>query len=179
MSKCPVSLFIFRCSGVFSTFWHQFNYLYYCIERDGLRDATLPKTLYMNMTTTSQSILALSSPGTRAAPSVTGNQDGGEKYTTDGPKPLSARNNITIGTWDMRSLRAAGKAEELTHEIKRCRWSILGLCEVGWKNFGQTSTPEGHRLIFSGRKGRHEHGVGFLIHKDTVNAILGCRPVSS
>ena len=59
------------------------------------------------------------------------------------------------------------------------QWNILGLCEVHWKNFGETSTPEGHKLFFSGCEDRHEHGVGFLIHKDTVNAIMGCQPVSS
>ena len=149
------------------------------MERDGLRHATLPKTHYMKMTTTTQSIPARSSPGTRTAPSVAGHQDGGEKYVTDGPKSLRARNNITIGTWNVRSLRAAGKVEELTHEMERYRWNILGLCEVRWKNFGETSTPEGHKLYFSGSEVRHEHGVGFLIHKDTVNAIMGCRPVSS
>ena len=58
--------------------------------------------------------------------------------------------------------------------MKRYRWNILGLCEVCWQNFGETSIPEGHKLCFSGREGRHEHGVGFLIHKDTY-----CRPVSS
>ena len=41
-------------------------------------------------------------------------------------------------------------------------------CEVRWKNFEETSTPEGHKLFFSGSEDRHEHGVGFLIHKDTV-----------
>ena len=131
------------------------------------------------MTTTTQSIPARSSPGTRTTPSVAGHQDGGEKCATDGPKSLRARNNITIGTWNVRSLRAAGKVEELTHEMKRYQWNILGLCEVRWKNFGETSTPEGHKLFFSGREDRHEHGVGFFIHKDTVNAIMGCRPVSS
>ena len=25
----------------------------------------------------------------------------------------------------------------------------------------------------------HEYGVGFLVHKDVVDAVLGCRPVSS
>ena len=95
------------------------------MERDGLRHATLPKTRYMKMTTlpktrymkvttTTQSIPARSSPGTRTAPSVAGHQDGGEKHGTDGPKPLRARNNITSGTCNVRSLRAAGKAEELT-----------------------------------------------------------------
>ena len=108
------------------------------MERDGLNHATLPKTHHMKMTTTTQSISAQSSPGTRTAPSVAGHQAGGEKYPTDGPKSLRARNDITIGSWNVKSLRAAGKVEELTHEMKRHRWNIL---EVHWKkNFGETST---------------------------------------
>ena len=89
------------------------------MERDGLYHATLPKTHHMKMTTTSQSIPARSSSGTRTTPFVAGYQDGGEKYATDGPKSLRARNNITVGTWNVRSLRAAGKVDELTHEMKR------------------------------------------------------------
>ena len=48
------------------------------MERDGLRHATLPKTHHMKMTTTSQSVPARSSPGTRTAPSVAGRHNGGE-----------------------------------------------------------------------------------------------------
>ena len=129
------------------------------MERDGLRHATLPKTHHTKMTTATQSIPSRSSPGTRTTPSVAGHQVGGEKYATDGPKSLRARNNITIGTWNVRSLRAAGKVEKLTHEMKRYQWNILGLCEVRWKNFGETSTPEGHKLFFSSREDRHEHGI--------------------
>ena len=104
---------------------------------------------YMKMTATTQSIPARSSPETRTGPSVAGHQDGGEKYATDGPKSLSARNNITIGIWNVRSLRAGGKVEELTHKMKRYRWNILGLCEV---RFGEESTPEGHKLFFKAVK---------------------------
>ena len=89
------------------------------MERDGLRHETLPKTHYIKMTTTTQSIPAQSSPGARTEPSVAGHQDGGEKHATDGPKSLRARNNITLGTWNVRSMTSAGKAEELTHEVKR------------------------------------------------------------
>ena len=134
----------------------------------------------MKMTTTTQSIPDRSSSGTRTTPSVAGHQDGGEKYATDGPKPLRARNNITIGMHlECKITESSMKVEELTHEMKRYRWNILGLCEVRWKNFGETSTPEGHKLFFSGHEDRHEHEVGFFIHKDTVNTIMGCRPVSS
>ena len=65
------------------------------------------------------------------------------------------------------------------HEMKRYLWNVIGLCEVPWKNFGETSTPECHRLFFSGRQDRYEHEIEFLIHKDTENVIMGCRPVSS
>ena len=34
-------------------------------------------------------------------------------------------------------------------------------------------------LCFSGRDDKHEQGVGFLIHKNSVNCVMGCRPISS
>ena len=40
------------------------------------------------------------------------------------------------------------------------------------------SIPEGHKLYFSGSEDGHEYGDIFLIHKDTVNAFMGCQPVS-
>ena len=65
------------------------------------------------MTTKLDSIPARSSPGlSRTAPSVE-HQGKGEKYATDTPKNrISARNNITMGTWNVRTLRKAGKLEE-------------------------------------------------------------------
>ena len=92
---------------------------------------------------------------------------------------ISARSNIIMGTQNVRTLRKAGKLDELTHEMKRYRWNILGLCEVRWKSIGETSTQEGHKLYFSGRDDKHEQGVGFLIYKNTVNCVMGCRPISS
>ena len=47
-----------------------------------------------------------------------------------------------------------------------------------WKNFGEMSTDDGHKIYFSGEQDRHEYGLG-LVRKDIVNAVLGCRPVSS
>ena len=63
--------------------------------------------------------------------------------------------------------------------MDRYRWNILGLCEMRWKNFGETTTEEGHKVFFSGKEDKHEHGVGFLVHKDIVNTYKGCRLVSS
>ena len=41
------------------------------------------------------------------------------------------------------------------------------------------STDDGHKVYFSREEDSHEYGVGFLMHKDVVDAVLGCRPVSS
>ena len=132
------------------------------------------------MTTISQPIPDRSSPGSkRTAPSVA-HQDGGRKYVTGvTTSKIRARNNITIGTWKVRTLRMAGKLEDLSYEMSRYRWNILGLCEVRWKNFGETSTEEGYKLYLSGKEDKHEHGVGFLVRKDIMNTVMGCRPVSS
>ena len=48
-----------------------------------------------------------------------------------------------------------------------------------WKNFGETTTEEGHKVFFGGKKDKHELGVGFLVHKNIVNTVMECRPVSS
>ena len=47
----------------------------------------------------------------------------------------------------------------------------MGLCEMRWKNFGDMSTDDGHKVYFSGEEGKHEYGVGFLVHKDEVGAV--------
>ena len=38
---------------------------------------------------------------------------------------------------------------------------------------------EEHKFFFGGKEDKHEHGVGFLVHKDTVKTVMGCRSVSS
>ena len=47
------------------------------------------------------------------------------------------------------------------------------------KNFGETTIEKRHKVFLSGKEDKHEHDVGFLVHKDIVNTIMGCRPVSS
>ena len=131
-----------------------------------------------------QHIPARPSPGLTRAASPTAHQGGDGKCTTGAPQPtppfkLKGRSDIIIGTWNVRTLHATGKVKELTHEMERYQWNVIGLCEVRWKNFGELSTEEGHKIYFSGREDRHEHGVGFLIHKNITNCVMGCRPVSS
>ena len=32
-------------------------------------------------------------------------------------------------------------------------------------------------MILRGKEDNHEQGIGFLVHKDIVNTVMGCRPV--
>ena len=78
-----------------------------------------------------------------------------------------------------KDTKSCRKLLELTHETDRHRWNILGSCKMRRKNFGETTTEEGHKVFSSGKKDKHEHDVGFLVHKDIMNAVMGCCPVSS
>ena len=131
------------------------------------------------MKTSNHIIPAWSLPeSTRAVPSAV-HQDGGVKYATGASLKIRGRDHNTIGTWNTRTLRAAGKLQELTHKMDRYRWNILGLSEMRWKNFSETTTGKGHQVFFSGKEDKHKHGVGFLVHKDIINpvSVMGCRPV--
>ena len=122
---------------------------------------TLPKTHHA-MTTHNHTIPDRSPPGsTRTAPSPV-HQDGGVKYATGASSKIRGRDNITIGAWNTRTLRAAGKLQELTHEKDRYRWNILELCEMRWKNFVETTAEEGYKVFSSRKEDKHEHGVFFF-----------------
>ena len=63
--------------------------------------------------------------------------------------------------------------------MDRYRWNILGLCEMRRNNFGETTTEKGHKVFFSGKEDKHEHGIGFLVYMGIVYTVMGCRPVFS
>ena len=48
-----------------------------------------------------------------------------------------------------------------------------------WKTSGKTTTEEGHKVFFSRKEDKHKHGVGFFVHKDIMNTVMGCHSVSS
>ena len=108
------------------------------------------------------------------APTVI-HRDVGDKYATGVPKIKKIRDmeNISVGTWNVRTLRLAGKLKQLTHAMRRYHWNIVGLCEMHWKIFGEMSTDDGHKVYFGGEEDKHEYGLVFLVRKDVVNVVLG------
>ena len=73
-----------------------------------------------------------SQPGiTTTAPTVR-HRDVGDMYATGVPntKKKRGRENISVGIWNLRTLRPAGKLEELTDAMDRYHLNIVGLCEM-------------------------------------------------
>ena len=62
--------------------------------------------------------------------------------------------------------------------MERYKWNVLGLAEVRWPNTGEILTEKGHKIWYSGEPKKHERGVAFLVHKDNLQSVLECRPVS-
>ena len=144
------------------------------LKRDGLRQAELCPRHTLMMNTKNNLIPDRSQHGiTMTAPTVR-HRDVGDKYATGVPKikKIRGRENIAVGTWNVRTLRPAGKLEQLTHAMSRYHWNTVGLYEMCWKNFGEMSTDDGHKVYFSGEEGKHDYGVGFFVHKDGVGAVL-------
>ena len=48
-----------------------------------------------------------------------------------------------------------------------------------WKKSGEIPADRGHRVYFSRKEDKHEQGEGFLVHKDIVRSVIGCRLISS
>ena len=81
----------------------------------------LRAVLQMNMKTKNTLIPDRSQPGiTMTAPTVR-HRDVGDKYATGVPKikKIRDRENIAVGTWNVRTLRPAGKLKQLTHAMSR------------------------------------------------------------
>ena len=86
------------------------------------------------------------------------------------------KNNLTVGTWNVQTLWAAGKLELLRNEMKRFRYDIIGISEVRWTGKGET--PNGD-FIWSGQENTHMRGVGLLLSTQAKKALTGYNPISS
>ena len=70
-----------------------------------------------------------------------------------------------MGTWNVRTLYAAGQLDILLHQVKDLRWSVIGLPETRWDGEGEMM-KDGHKTIYSGRKdGKHQEGVALALRK--------------
>ena len=79
------------------------------------------------------------------------------RHTTGNTQRLRpVKNILTVGTWNVQTLWAAGKLELLRNEMKRFKYDIIGVSEVRWTGKGET--PNGD-FIWSGEENTHTRAV--------------------
>ena len=91
------------------------------LERDWVRQVELCPRNTMMMYTNHTLIPDRSQPGIKTTAPTVRHRDVGDRYATGVPKFKKIRNreNISVGTWYVRTLRPAGKLEQLTHAMSR------------------------------------------------------------
>ena len=84
---------------------------------------------------------------------------------------------LKFGTWNVRTMNKE-KLPILTREIDRVGLSITGISELRFTGKGHFTTDDGHAIYYSGDDKKRQHGVGFVVGKNTKKSVLGYNPVS-
>ena len=85
------------------------------------------------------------------------------------------KEEITISTWNVQTLRSAGKSGLLRKDIKNYRCD-LRLVEVRWTGTGEINERE---IIWSGEENEHARGLGFWPRKRDRYALISYKPINS
>ena len=72
--------------------------------------------------------------------------------------------NFNIGTWNVRTLRQAGRLENLTSEMDKCELNAVGLSEVQWPGKGEIVSGN-YTMFYSGGV-KDEKGVAVVSRND-------------
>lgn len=108
-----------------------------------------------------------------------------QTHTVDAVRPnrlLTPRTTIKIGTWNVRTMFEAGKAQQIANEMSRYKISLLGISETRWTKSRRLRLASGQTILYSGYEddhARHMHGVGFMLSAETAKTMMGWEPVNA
>ena len=77
---------------------------------------------------------------------------------------------LDIGTYNCRTLLHEDRLLEIEEELKRIKWSIIGLSEVRRQGEEITDLESGHIFYHNSSNNGHA-GVGFLVHKSLKDKV--------
>ena len=89
---------------------------------------------------------------------------------------LSTRTTTTIGTWNIKTMYEAGKAAQVSAEMRRYNITLLGLSETRWLQAGQSRLTTGELLLYSGHEDEnaaHTEGVAIMLSGTAQKALTG------
>ncbi len=74
----------------------------------------------------------------------------------------------------------AGKLKKSQPEWMNNTFGVLGISETWWLKQGHFTTDDGCTVIYSGKdSGKREHGVGFILNRNTARSVLGFNPINN
>ena len=137
------------------------------LDRDGIRQAELCPRNTIMMNTNNTFLPDRSQPGITMTALPVRHRDIGDKYATGVPKikKIRGRENIYDGTWNVRTLRPAGKLEQLTHAMSRYHWNIVGLWRCAGKTLVRCQQMTDTRFISVEKRTGMSMGLDFLCTK--------------
>jgi hypothetical protein len=92
--------------------------------------------------------------------------------------PISSKQSCKIGTWNVRTMYESTKTAQVVKEMTSYNIGILGIAECRWTGQGQTTTKDGHLILYSGHESQHMYGVAIIIQKRHVNSLIDWKPIS-
>ncbi|XP_065361996.1 uncharacterized protein LOC135955570 [Calliphora vicina] len=93
---------------------------------------------------------------------------------------FSMKKRTRFGTWNVRTLLESSRLAQVCKEFKNYNLLILGLSELRWPDFGETTTTEGLHLLYCGKPASdtRSSGVGLLLSREAHNAVISWKPYS-
>ena len=65
---------------------------------------------------------------------------------------LTPRTTTKLGTWNVRTMFEAGRAQQIANEMSRYKINLLGISETGWTKSGRFPLASGQTILYSGTK---------------------------
>src|SRR6478609_3906372 len=71
------------------------------------------------------------------------------KVYGEGKRRMEEKHEIRVGAWNVRTMNATGKLENVKQEMRGNRLSIMGVSEIRWKD-GGNFVSDGYRVMYAG-----------------------------
>lgn len=79
---------------------------------------------------------------------------------------------LDLGTYNIRTMKADSRLQELLIELEYIKWDIIGLCEIRRKGEDLIKLDSGHLLYTNGTDDGKFGGVGFLINRKLKDSVV-------
>ena len=88
-------------------------------------------------------------------------------------KVIKRKEEVFLGTWNVRTLNGIGKIELLERELIKYKINIMGIAETKWKGPTCHFKTDVGNLVVMAASDKKQHGVGFMTDKETAKAVIG------